>query len=202
MKDRSKVLFGAFALILLILVASRSDQSFAQYIRSFADTKISNKEVLSEKEIKKLAYFYEHVMMKSKKEATKTAIDTLLNDKAVLQEAKKQKLSVSDEEVQKTISFQIENAKVIDSPEFASVLKALDLTIEEYYQDYAYEKVRGKLLENKLFDEITKGIQDPEEKAKVWEKEKQKLVKQFLTVNYVEIEHLKKGMSSKFMLND
>jgi hypothetical protein len=72
-----------------------------------------------------------------------------------------------------------------------SFLKALDLTIEEYYQDYAYEKVRGKLLENKLFDEITKDIQDPE-KDKVWLKEKQKLIKNYMAMNHVEIEQLKK----------
>jgi hypothetical protein len=192
MKDRRTVLFGAFTLILLILVASRGDQSFAQYIRSFVDTKISNKEVLSEHEIKKLAYFYEHVMNKSKKEATLNAIDTLLKDKAVLQEAGKQKLSVSDEEVQKKINFQMEHAKKTASPELTSLLKALDLTIEEYYQEYAYESIREKLIENKLSQQLTKEVQDPEEKAKVWEKEKQKLVKQFMTVNYVEIEHLKK----------
>jgi hypothetical protein len=192
MKDRWTVLFGAVTLILLILVASRGDQSFAQYIRSFADTNIFHKEVLSKHEIEKLAFFYEHVMMQSKKEATKTAIDILLNDKAVQQEAKKQKLSVSNEEVQKTINFQMEHAKKIDSPEFTSLLKTLDMTIEEYYQDYAYEKVRGKLLENKLFHEITKDIQDPEEKDKVWIKEKQKLIKNYMAMNHVEIEQLKK----------
>jgi hypothetical protein len=192
MKDRRMVLFGAAALILLILVASRGDQSFAQYIRSFADTKISNKEVLSEQEIMELAYFYEHVMKKSKKEATLTAIDTLLKDKAVQQEAEKQKLSVLDEEVQKTINFQMEHAKMTDSPEFTSFLNALDLTIEDYYQDYAYEKIRGKLLENKLFQEVTKDIQDPEEKGKVWNKEKQKLIKKYMAMNHVEIEQLKK----------
>ncbi|MFE1245297.1 SurA N-terminal domain-containing protein [Fictibacillus sp. NPDC058756] len=192
MKDRRTVLFGAVTLILLILVASRGDQSFAQYIRSFADTKISNKEVLSEHKIKKLAYFYEHVMNKSKKEATLNAIDALLKDKAVQQEAEKQKLSVSDEEVQKTINFQMEHAKKTTSPELTSLLKALDLTIEEYYQEYSYESIREKLIENKLSQQLTKEFQDPEEKAKVWEKEKQKLVKQFLTVNYVEIEQLKK----------
>jgi hypothetical protein len=192
MKDRRMVLFGAAALILLILVASRGDQSFAQYIRSFADTKISNKEVLSEQEIMELAYFYEHVMKKSKKEATLTAIDTLLKDKAVQQEAEKQKLSVLDEEVQKTINFQMEHAKMTDSPEFTSFLNALDLTIEDYYQDYAYEKIRGKLLENKLFQEVTKDIQDPEEKGKVWNKEKQKLTKKYMAMNHVEIEQLKK----------
>jgi hypothetical protein len=192
MKDRRTVLFGAVTLILLILVASRGDQSFAQYIRSFADTKISDKEVLSEHEIKKLAFFYEHVINKSKKEATQTAIDTLLKDKAIQHEAKKLKLSVLDEEVQKTINFQIENAKKIDSPELTSLLKGLDLTIEEYYQDYAYEKIRGKLIENKLFDEVTKDIQNPEEKGKVWNKEKQKLIKKYMAMNYVEIEQLKK----------
>ncbi|MFD1356744.1 SurA N-terminal domain-containing protein [Fictibacillus halophilus] len=192
MKNRKIVLFGAAALILFILVASRGDQSFAQYIRSFGDTKISNKEVLPDHEIKELVYFYEHVMNKSKKEATQTAMDTLLKDKAIQQEAKKLQLSVLDEEVQKTINFQIENAKKIDSPELTSLLKALGLTIEEYYQDYAYEKIRGKLIENKLFHEVTKDVQDPEEKGKLWEKEKQKLVKQFMTVNYVEIEQLKK----------
>ncbi|MCM3733609.1 SurA N-terminal domain-containing protein [Fictibacillus nanhaiensis] len=192
MKDRRMVLFGAAALILLILVASRGDQSFAQYIRSFADTKISNKEVLSEQEIMELAYFYEHVMKKSEKEATLTAIDTLLKDKAVQQEAEKQKLSVLDEEVQKTINFQMEHAKMTDSPEFTSFLNALDLTIEDYYQDYAYEKIRGKLLENKLFQEVTKDIQDPEEKGKVWNKEKQKLIKKYMAMNHVEIEQLKK----------
>jgi SurA N-terminal domain len=192
MKDRRMILFGAAALILLILVASRGDQSFAQYIRSFADTKISNKEVLSEQEIMELAYFYEHVMKKSKKEATLTAIDTLLKDKVVQQEAEKQKLSVLDEEVQKTINFQMEHAKMTDSPEFTSFLNALDLTIEDYYQDYAYEKIRGKLLENKLFQEVTKDIQDPEEKGKVWNKEKQKLIKKYMAMNHVEIEQLKK----------
>jgi predicted nucleic-acid-binding protein len=192
MKDRWTVLFGAVTLILLILVASRGDQSFAQYIRSFADTKISNKEVLSDNEIKELAFFYEHVMKKSKKEATQTAIDTLLKDKAIQHEAKKLKLSVLDEEVQKTINFQIENAKKIDSPELTSLLKGLDLTIEEYYQDYAHEKIRGKLIENKLFDEVTKDIQDPEEKGKVWNKEKQKLIKKYMAMNHVEIEQLKK----------
>jgi ABC-type uncharacterized transport system substrate-binding protein len=192
MKDRRTVLFGAVTLILLILVASRGDQSFAQYIRSFADTKISDKEVLSEHEIKKLAFFYEHVINKPKKEATLNAIDTLLEAKAVQQEARKQKLSVSDEEVQKTINFQIEHAKKIDAPELTSLLKALDLTIEEYYEEYAYETIREKLIEDKLSQQLTKEVQDPEEKAKIWEREKQKLVKQFLTVNYVEIEHLKK----------
>jgi predicted nucleic-acid-binding protein len=192
MKDRWTVLFGAVTLILLILVASRGDQSFAQYIRSFADTKISNKEVLSDNEIKELAFFYEHVMKKSKKEATQTAIDTLLKDKAIQHEAKKLKLSVLDEEVQKTINFQIENAKKIDSPELTSLLKGLDLTIEEYYQDYEHEKIRGKLIENKLFDEVTKDIQDPEEKGKVWNKEKQKLIKKYMAMNHVEIEQLKK----------
>jgi hypothetical protein len=192
MKDRRTVLFRAITLILLILVASRGDQSFVKYIRSFADTKISDKEVLSEHEIKKLAFFYEHVMKKSKKEATLNAIDTLLEAKAVQQEARKQKLSVSDEEVQKTINFQIEHAKKIDAPELTSLLKGLDLTIEEYYEEYAYETIREKLIEDKLFQQLTKEVQDPEEKAKIWEREKQKLVKQFLTVNYVEIEHLKK----------
>jgi predicted nucleic-acid-binding protein len=192
MKDRWTVLFGAVTLILLILVASRGDQSFAQYIRFFADTKISNKEVLSDNEIKELAFFYEHVMKKSKKEATQTAIDTLLKDKAIQHEAKKLKLSVLDEEVQKTINFQIENAKKIDSPELTSLLEGLDLTIEEYYQDYAYKKIRGKLIENKLFDEVTKDIQDPEEKGKVWNKEKQKLIKKYMAMNHVEIEQLKK----------
>lgn len=192
MKDRRMVLFGAVTIILLILDASQGDQSFAQYIRSFAETKISNKDVLSEQEINELAFFYEHVMKKSKKEATETAIETLLKDNAIQQEAKKQKLSVSDEEVQKTINFQMELAKMVDSPEFTSLLKALDLTVEEYYQDYAYEMVRGKLLENKLFDEITKNIQDPEEKDKVWLKEKQKLIKNYMAMNHVEIEQLKK----------
>lgn len=192
MKDRRTVLFGAVTLILLILVASRGDQSFAQYIRSFADTKISNKDVLSEHEIKKLAYFYEHVMNQSKKEATLNAIDALLEDKAIQQEAKKQKLNVSDVEVQKTVNFQVEHAKKTASPELTSLLKALDLTIEEYYEEYAYESIREKLIENTLSLQVTKEVRDPEEKAKVWEKEKQKLVKQFLTVNYVEIEQLKK----------
>jgi predicted nucleic-acid-binding protein len=192
MKNKKMVLFGVAALILFILVASRGDQSFAQYIRSFGDTKISNKEVLPDHEIKELAFFYEHVMKKSKKEATQTAIDTLLKDKAIQHEAKKLKLSVLDEEVQKTINFQIENAKKIDSPELTSLLEGLDLTIEEYYQDYAYKKIRGKLIENKLFDEVTKDIQDPEEKGKVWNKEKQKLIKKYMAMNHVEIEQLKK----------
>lgn len=192
MKDRRTVLFGAAALILLILFASQGNQSFAQYIRSFANTKISDKEVLSKHEIKKLVYFYEHVQNKSKKEATLIAIDNLLKNKAVLQEAEKQKLSISDEEVQKTINFQMEHAKKTDSPELTSLLKTLDLTIEEYFQEYSYDNIREKLIENKLSQHLTKKVQNPEGKAKVWEKEKQKLVKQFLIVNYVEIEHLKK----------
>lgn len=192
MKERRKVLFGAAVLILLMLTASRGEQSFAQYIRSLADTKISNQEVLSEHEIKELVYFFEHVMKKTKKEATQTAIDVLLENKAVQQEARKQNLRVLDEELQKSINFQMENAKMTDSPEFTSLLNVLDVTIEEYYQEYAYESIRGKLLANKLFNEVTKDIQDPEEKGKVWDIEKQKLIKKYMAMNHVEIEQLKK----------
>jgi hypothetical protein len=191
MKNKRIALFVAAVLILLIMVGIRGDH-FSQFKQLFANENISNNEILLDHEIEELIYFYQHVMKKSNKEATRTAIDTLLKDKAIQQEAEKQKLHVNEKEVQKTIDFQIKNAKLIDSPELTSLLEGLDLTIEEYYQEYAYEKIRGKLMESKLFEVVTKDIQDPDEKVKLWDKEKQKLEKQFMTVNYVEIEQLKK----------
>jgi hypothetical protein len=191
MKNKRIALFVAAVLILLIMVGIRGEH-FSQFKQLFANENFSNNEILLDHEIEELIYFYQHVMKKSNKEATITAIDTLLKDKAIQQEAEKQKLHVNEKEVQKTIDFQIKNAKLIDSPELTSLLEGLDLTIEEYYQEYAYEKIRGKLMESKLFEVVTKDIQDPEEKVKLWDKEKQKLEKQFMTVNYVEIEQLKK----------
>jgi hypothetical protein len=191
MKNKRIALFVAAVWILLIMVGIRGEH-FSKFKQLFANENISNNEILLDHEIEELIYFYQHVMKKSNKEATRTAIDTLLKDKAIQQEAEKQKLHVNEKEVQKTIDFQIKNAELIDSPELTSLLEGLDLTIEEYYQEYAYEKIRGKLMESKLFEVVTKDIQDPEEKVKLWDKEKQKLEKQFMTVNYVEIEQLKK----------
>jgi hypothetical protein len=191
MKNKRIGLFVTAVLILLFMVGLRGER-FGQFIQLFANGNISNNEILLDHEIEQLIYFHKHVMKKSNKEATQTAIDTLLKDKAIQQEAEKQKLNVKDNEVQKTIDFQIKNAKLIDSPELTLLLEGLDLTIEEYYQEYVYEKIRGKLMESKLFGVVTKDIQDPEEKVKFWDKEKQKLVKQFMAVNYVEIEQLKK----------
>jgi predicted nucleic-acid-binding protein len=191
MKNRKMALFGA-ALILFILFASRGNHSFGKYIQSFANGKISKKEILPDHEIEELVYFYQQIMKKTKKEATKIAIDTLLENKAILQDAEKQDINVKEEELQKTIEFQTKHAKSIDSPELTLLLNGLDLTIEEYYNEYLYEKIRGKLVENKLFHEVTKDIEDPEKKNKRWDKEKQKIMKQFITINYVEIEQVKK----------
>lgn len=192
MRNKRITLFGTVVIILLILAAASGEKNMGQYIKSFAGEKGTNKELLSDNEIKKLIYFNQQVMNQSKSEATREAIDTLLKGKAIQIEAQKKGLLVEAEEVQKTIDFQIENANSSDSSELTKLVDGLDITVEEYYQEYAYERIYQKLVENKMFNEMTKDIQDQDEKVKLWNKEKQKIVKQFMAENHVEIEQLKK----------
>lgn len=107
------------------------------------------------------------------KENSRTyAIEQLIEEYILMYEAKTQGFSVSDEEVQEVIEFNIETAKEVQNENFNNFLNEMDMTIEEYYNEYAYESIKGKLLENKLYDDITS-------KGEEWDEFKKKVINDF-----------------------
>ncbi|MGD7024280.1 hypothetical protein ACQCVK_16905 [Rossellomorea vietnamensis] len=99
--------------------------------------------------------------------------------------AKTQGFSVSDEEVQEVIEFNIETAKEVQNENFNNFLNEMDMTIEEYYNEYAYESIKGKLLENKLYDDKTS-------KGEEWDEFKKKVINDFREKNDTQIKNLSK----------
>jgi hypothetical protein len=111
------------------------------------------------------------------------AIEQLIDEYILMYEAKAQGFSVSDEEVQEVIEFNIKTAKEAPNENFNKLLNEMDMTIEEYYKEYAYESIKGKLLENKLYDDITS-------KGEVWNEFKMKVINDFREKNDTQIKKL------------
>jgi parvulin-like peptidyl-prolyl isomerase len=111
------------------------------------------------------------------------AIEQLIDEYILMYEAKTQGFSVSDEEVQEVIEFNIEMANEAQNENFHNLLNEMDMTIEEYYKEYAYESMKGKLLENKLYDDITS-------KGEEWNEFKKKVLNDFREKNDTQIKNL------------
>ncbi|XXM73116.1 SurA N-terminal domain-containing protein [Lysinibacillus sphaericus] len=122
------------------------------------------------------------------------AIEQLIDEYILKVEAESQGLSVSDKEIQETIEFQINTAKKVQNENFDNDLKELNLSIEEYYQEYAYSSIKGKLLENKLYDKVTDGAEAPDQEVEKWNKYKSELIKDFRNKNDVKIENVIDGL--------
>jgi hypothetical protein len=151
-------------------------------------------EYVSENDVEKLTYFNQNVSpekIKDKQKAKDKAINELVERYAIHKEAKEKGLHVTSEELQKTIDFAVENAKKVENQDFKDYLEGLDMSIEEYYNEYAYESLRDKLLENKLIDKITKDQEDPKVKVKKWNEEKVKITNTFKKKNAEKIKNLK-----------
>ncbi|WP_113929640.1 SurA N-terminal domain-containing protein [Bacillus sp. P14.5] len=115
------------------------------------------------------------------------AMEQLINEYILMYEAKSQGFSVSYEEIQEVIEFYIETAKEIDNEKFTSMLDEMDMSIEEYYREYAYESIKGKLLENKLNDNITAEMKTPHEQTTKWNEYKDEVIKEFRKKNAEQI---------------
>lgn len=63
----------------------------------------------------------------------------LIEREAIYQQSKSRDLSVSDQEVNVVIEDMIHTTKENKLEEFQSFLDALDLSMDEYFWDYAYE---------------------------------------------------------------
>ncbi|QWC21121.1 SurA N-terminal domain-containing protein [Bacillus haikouensis] len=122
------------------------------------------------------------------------AIEQLIDEYILKAEAESQGLSVSYREIQETIEFQIGTAKKVQNKRFENDLKALNLSIEEYYQDYAYSSIKGKLLENKLYDKVTVEAETPEQEVEKWNEYKNELIKDFRNKNDAKIENVIDGL--------
>jgi hypothetical protein len=128
---------------------------------------------------------------KNKEKVTMSVVDQLIDEYILMLEAKNQGFSVSDKEVEKVIEFNIETAAKVHNEDFENYLDNLGLTIEDYYRDYAYVSIKGKLLENKLNDHVTKDAETPELKVKKWNGFKEKLINDFRKKYDEEIKKLK-----------
>ncbi|WP_421378108.1 SurA N-terminal domain-containing protein [Bacillus salacetis] len=111
------------------------------------------------------------------------AIEQLIDEYILKYEAKARDLSVNEEEVQDVIDFNIETAKKGQNENFKNYLDEMDMTVEEYYKEYAYESIKGKLLENKLNDEITAN-------GEKWDDYKKKVIADYREKNDAEINNL------------
>jgi hypothetical protein len=125
----------------------------------------------------------ESMQSTDKEKLRANAIEQLIDEYIVMNEAKNQGLSVSDKEVQKVIEFNIETANKVQNVDFKNQLHELGLTTEEYYKDYAYESLKGKLLENKLYDEVTADTETPAQEAEEWNEFKKERIKDFRKKN-------------------
>jgi parvulin-like peptidyl-prolyl isomerase len=118
-------------------------------------------------------------------------IEQLIDEYILLVEAKKQGFSVSDEEVQEVINFNIETSKEAKNERFEKYLDGLGLTTEEYYREFAYKTIKEKLLENKLHDDITKDEKTQGQKLEKWNSFKEELIREYRESNKAQIEKLK-----------
>jgi hypothetical protein len=132
----------------------------------------------------------ESMQTKDKSKVRMAVVDQLIDEYILLLEAKKREFSVSDEEIDKLIEFNIETAAKVQNEEFKTYLDSLGMSIEDYYRDYAYVKLKEKLLENKLNDDITKDEESPELKVKKWNAFKEELISEFRKKNDEQIKKL------------
>jgi hypothetical protein len=123
-------------------------------------------------------------------DAQSTAIQKIIDEYILFYEAKAKELSVSEEEIQDVIEFNIETASQVQDERFNSILEEVGMTIEEYYRDYAYDSIKEKLLENKLHDEIVSQDQMPEKQVEVWNEYKKELINHFRQDHETEINQL------------
>jgi parvulin-like peptidyl-prolyl isomerase len=132
----------------------------------------------------------ESIQTKDKSKVRMAVVDQLIDEYILLLEAKNRGFSVSDEEIEKLIEFNIETAAIVQNEEFNKYLDNLGMTTEDYYRDYTYVTLKEKLLENKLNDDITKEEESPEQKVKKWNAFKEKLISDFRKKNDEEIKKL------------
>ncbi|MFC7782908.1 hypothetical protein ACFQWC_00260 [Rossellomorea sp. GCM10028870] len=74
-------------------------------------------------------------------------------------------------------------ANETQNEKFNNLLNEMDMTIEEYCKEYAYESMKGKLLENKLYDDITS-------KGEEWNEFKKKVINEYREKNDTQINNL------------
>jgi hypothetical protein len=151
-------------------------------------------EYITEEEIKMRTHSrmnLESMQTVDKAKVRMNVADQLIDEYILMLEAKKRGFSVSDEEVDKVIEFNIETAAKVHNEDFKNYLDNLGMTIEDYYRDHAYESIKGKLLENKLNDHTTKDAETPDLKVKKWKGFKERLIHDFREKNAEEIKKLK-----------
>jgi hypothetical protein len=115
------------------------------------------------------------------------AIEQIIDEYILMYEAKANGFSVSGEEVQEVIDSIIETAKEAQNENFQSLLDEMGMTVEEYYNEYAYESIKGKLLENKLYDDITS-------KGESWNEYKKEVIRDYRKNNEAQIKKLMKKL--------
>jgi hypothetical protein len=168
-----------FTILLLTGCGTVQTQNRAADIKALED-------YLTEEKIERRMYSLEKrdsMPSTDKEKVRANAIEQLIDEYIVMNEAKKQGFSVSDKEVQKVIEFNIETANKVQNVDFKNQLYELGLTTEEYYKDYAYESLKGKLLENKLYDEVTADAETPAQEVEEWNEFKKERIKDFRKKN-------------------
>ncbi|MRG85618.1 SurA N-terminal domain-containing protein [Salinibacillus xinjiangensis] len=119
-------------------------------------------------------------------------IDSLIQQKALVAEAKDRGIEVSEEMVNKKINSTIERMKEFSSDELGltSFLKEKGLTIEEYFQNYIRGQMEERVLIDKLYQEMEKKLEAPRNYREL-DQEVQSIVNEFREMHQEEITELK-----------
>ncbi|WP_456273406.1 SurA N-terminal domain-containing protein [Bacillus sp. AK031] len=179
-----------------LIAAEKSNNenwNYGRYVKSLnAQPKDSN--IISKRDIDRRAYYYMHLEEEklSEQAAKNRALNELITEKALEEKAKSKGFTVDEEEINSLIEFNIKTLEESERrDEVYAQIEGMGITVREYYSEYAREAFYGKLLENKLFEDVTKDYENPADKIKKWKEEGEKTVKEFKVKNKEKIKKVK-----------
>jgi hypothetical protein len=160
----------------------------------FSPPDIIDKEILDARIESQEAYWVENKSEMDSKRMVLDMINMMLSQQAMLEEAKKRGIEVTEEEVNRAIDEQIAMFEEMDIEEigggFAEMLEEEDLTIEEYFRK-DYEIFKNNLYVQKLYEDIQE--QEQNEPAKYdWGELMEQIQKDFREKHQKQINELKK----------
>lgn len=201
MKFKS-ILVTILAVSSLILAAASPNNSdfenYGQYIKSL---KVSEKsdasDFISDSRIKMKTYFIEHLAAEplSKNDAKKLALETLLQDKALMNEAAKLNLTATEQEALdvslETWDFMKNEADTETVIQINQLIKGLNITEEEYWTSYIIPYYVEGITINNLKKHVI-GNEQTELAISKWNEYRENVTSKFKSENSAKIEELKK----------
>ncbi|GED34965.1 SurA N-terminal domain-containing protein [Brevibacillus centrosporus] len=167
-------------LILSVSIASfASEDPFFTFGQSISSKETNehvgtvNNEEIDPKEVRNYQNYLEHVEKMQSKQARKEAINKIVEDTLLYNQAKKSNLMISKKEAidfAKTQREQLEKAENADEVKKSinNLIAGLGISEEQYWDSYVVEGYMKYNSIGKLRAEILKDVEDVNEQGKVW----------------------------------